>query len=235
MSKAKFFNGNVKVGKMLTFNKLAGNTKWNGCTGTCGEHCGGCYNPENPKESDCYVIKSYIQYKDAVIGPHVDNTIAMREHMSEAFDDLDRKLSRKRVIVPVRIHSSGEFETTGEIEGWINLARKHPDTPFYVYTKAYDLVDKVLTKDSKLPKNFFINYSIWHEHGIKEYNKWKKLDNVRAFVYDDGKYNYKQAGLNINCRCPAYNEKGKLDHNYTCDKCKICYQKKAKVCSCSSH
>jgi len=233
MEKVKFFKGNIKVGDMLTFNKLAGNIEWDGCMGSCGEHCSGCFDSKNPYESGCYVIKSYRQYKSSVIKPHTINTIGMREHLKDSFIELDRQLSRKRKILPIRIHSSGEFETTQEIEGWIELARKHPNMPFYVYTKAYDLLDEVLTKNSSLPSNFFINISVWHEQGIAIYNKWKKLDNIRAFVYDDG-YDYADK-ITIDGYCPAYNKAGKLSHDLTCDKCKICFQEKVKVCGCYSH
>ena len=50
---------------------------------------------------------------------------------------------------------------------------------------------------------------------------------------DDG-YDYSKK-LKIDCYCPAYDKSGKLSHDLTCDKCKICFQKKAKVCGCYSH
>ena len=84
-----------------------------------------------------------------------------------------------------------------------------------------------------MPSNMFINVSIWHENGIDTYNKWKHLDCIRAFVYDDG-YDYGDK-LKINCYCPAYDKNGKLHHDLTCDKCKICFQSKAKVCGCYNH
>ena len=43
-----FYNGNIKVGDMLTWNKLAGCGTLNGCKGTCGKYCKGCYNEEDP-------------------------------------------------------------------------------------------------------------------------------------------------------------------------------------------
>ena len=118
---------------------------------------------------------------------------------------------------------------------WLETAKMFPETPFYVYTKAYNIVDDILsnTKIEDLPNNFYINISIWHQNGIESYNKWKHLDAIRAFVYDDG-YDYSKK-LKIDCYCPAYDENGKLNHKLTCDKCKICFQKKAKVCGCYDH
>ena len=160
----------------------------------------------------------------------------MRSDIGKAFNDIRLQLSRaRRKPSAVRIHASGEIETTQELREWLTTAIMTPGIPFYIYTKAYEVLDGVLSSmDTRLiPKNFFINVSIWHEDGIAIYNKWKHLDCIRAFVYDDG-YDYSRL-LKIDCYCPAYDKNGKLSHDLTCDKCKICFQKKAKVCGCYSH
>lgn len=236
MYSAKFIkNGNIKVGNMWTWNKLAGNGIIAGCKGTCGEHCQGCYNPEQPKKSDCYVFKSYITYgwdKSTVVASHVKNTNAMRNDIEKTFEELRTQIRRaKNKPSVIRIHAAGELETANELVEWINTAKMFPETTFYLYTKTYRLVDAVLSELNALPSNFFINISIWHENGVECFNKWKKLDGVRCFIYDDG-YQY---DFDIDCHCPAYDKSGKLHHDLTCDKCKICFQNKAKVCSCYAH
>ena len=225
---------------MLTFNKLAGSTIFKGCPGSCKEHSAGCWNPNNWKKSPCYVAKSYTQYKDVVINCHIFNTLGMRNSPFAVAVILDNKLSRMRSIKPIRIHSSGELESVQELKAWLWLAKKHPKNKFYIYTKAYDILEEILEKEKKvLPPNFFINISIWHEAGIKYYLKWKNLTNIRAFVYDDGGYDYAKHGLTVKTYCPAYkkNEKGKvkLSHDLTCDKCTLCFQPKQKVIGCLSH
>lgn len=232
-SGAHFYNGNVKVGDMLTFNKLAGNVVLNNCLGTCGKHCAGCWNFENWRKSSCYVAKSYVQYKDKVINSHIVNTMAVRNKLRETFEDLNGQLKRKRTNKTVRIHSSGELEKVEELISWAWIAEQNPERTFYIYTKAYEILHEFFNKVDNIPKNLFINISIWHEYGVATYNEWKHLDNVRAFVYDDG-YNYGDE-LKFDCHCPAYNKKGKLSHKLTCDKCKICFQNKAKICACYSH
>lgn len=238
---AKFVkNGNIKIGNtMWSWNKLAGKGEIAGCKGTCGEHCHGCYNEEDPRKSPCYVFKSYNIYgwdHSSVVKGHVRNTKVMRENIEKAFNDIRLQLKRaKKKPSAVRIHAAGELETAHELRGWIETSKMTPDIPFYIYTKAYEVLDEVLSSmnANEMPKNFFINVSIWHENGIDIYNKWKHLDNIRAFVYDDG-YDYSKL-LDINCYCPAYDKNGKLSHELTCDRCKICFQKKAKVCGCYSH
>lgn len=233
-------NGNIKIGDtMWNWNKLAGSGVIAGCKGTCGSHCQGCYDANNPRKSPCYVFKSYNIYgwdHSSVVKGHVRNTNVMRENIDKAFNDIRLQLKRARKKPSaVRIHASGEIETAQELREWIETAALSPSIPFYIYTKAYEVLDDVLSSmdTNSMPSNFFINVSIWHENGIDMYNKWKHLDCIRAFVYDDG-YDYGEK-LKINCYCPAYDKSGKLKHDLTCDKCEICFQKRAKVCGCYSH
>ena len=163
-------------------------------------------------------------------------------------EHLDGILSRKRRVKPIRIHASGEIESTEELMEWMRLSKKHEAWPFYIYTKAEDYVDEALTRMAKegYPSNFFINVSIWHEHGVDIYNKWKHLPFIRAYVYDDG-WDYKSIGLELKKYCPAYQweektlKSGKisrkvvLKHDLTCDKCKMCFSEKNKVLGCLSH
>ena len=243
-----FYNGNIKVGDMLTWNKLAGAGTLNGCKGTCGKYCKGCYNEEDPMNSPCYVFKSYRQYKNDIINSHIVNTEAIRNDLKGTFELFKKTLGRKRRIKPIRIHASGEFESTEEIIEWMKLAKALPDWPMYVYTKAEDYLDEALIKIGKegYPNNFFVNVSIWHEHGVDIYNKWKHLPFIRAYVYDDG-WDYKSVGLELKKYCPAYQweektlKSGKvsrkvvLKHDLTCDRCKMCFSEKNKVLGCLSH
>lgn len=225
-----YANGNTKLGNMGSFSKLYGNkTYWindlnMAVKGTCGNYCAGC-------EKECYVRKSYRH--GSVMLNHARNTVSMRENTKQSFKDMDLQMSRKRKPFEiVRIHQSGEFEKAEEVDGWSDLARKHPETKFYVYTKAYDLVVPKLL-DGTIPSNLTVLISIWHSYGMSEYEMVKSLPNVKAFVVDDG-YDY---GLEFDTRCMAYDSKGKLNHNITCDKCKKCFNrgKKSKVIACYEH
>lgn len=231
--------GNIKVGSGIwTWNKLAGAGYIAGCKGTCGEHCQGCYNPNDPASSSCYVFKSYVRYnweESTIVKGHIRNTKIMRENKPKAFADIATQIDKAHNKPhAIRIHSSGEFEDANELIGWIILARAYDSIPFYVYTKAYSIVDEVLSKYI-LPENLFINISIWHDIGTECFNKWKHLPNVRAFVYMDGyEYDFKP-----DCMCPAYkkteNGKTKLVHDLPCEKCGICFNTKAQICGCFDH
>ena len=227
---ARFSGGNVKLGNMGSFSKLYGNdtfsTRYGMVCGSCGNHCIGCKHA-------CYVRKSY-RY-GSVINAHARNTLAFRINLENAFSELDGQLSRKRKAWDVvRINQSGEIESVSELLSWIRLARKHPESKFYIYTKNFDAVEYVAETDIIVPDNFTLLISIWHEYGINEFKKYKSLSWVKAFVYMDG-FDYETHGIKVETLCHAYDENGKLDHNITCDKCKKCIHSIFKVIGCYEH
>ena len=225
-------NGNIKLGKSMgVWSTLMGDdtytVKINGIEtsvkGTCGHHCAGC-------KGNCYVKKSY-RYPSVVLG-HARNTLAIR-NVEKCFQDLDGQLTRKRKPFDIiRIDQSGEIENDDQFAMWVKLANNHKETNFYIYTKNYDVVIPALLAGI-VPDNMTVLISIWHTFGVNEYQKVKHLENVKAFVYDDN-YEY---GFTMNTYCTAYNEKGKLDHNITCEKCRKCFNRlnSCKVIGCKSH
>lgn len=231
MPVARLTGGNIKLGNMATFNKLYGNdefmTEYGKIAGSCGDHCRGC-------KAACYVRKSY-RYPSVIKG-HARNTAAMRLDMKKAFSDIDAQLSRKRTPYNVvRIHQSGEIESTDELINWVKIAARHPETRFYIYTKNFQALRGLIESGETITSNFTLLISIWHEIGIDEYNQYKNHDFIKAFVYDDHNFNYAAAGLNIQAYCPAYDENGKMNHEKTCEKCGLCIHSNAKIIGCHDH
>lgn len=240
--------GNIKLGETIgTWSTLFGDkvydTPFGKVKGTCGEHCKYCGVSINGKQPSCYVRKSY-RY-GSVIQRHAANTIAIRTDVKKCFEDLHGQLTRKRKkFVYVRIDQSGELETTEQFKGWEWLSDNHQETTFYIYTKAYEIVVPELLAGN-VPDNLVVLISIWHEQGIEAYNKVKHLTNVKAFVYMDKNKNadgwwyeeYAAHGVEIQTICKAYDEKGKMNHNITCDKCKKCIacRKNTKIVGCFDH
>ena len=228
----KFVGGNIKLGNMGSFSKLYGDdvfiTKYGEMRGTCSGHCDGC-------KKYCYVRKSY-RY-GSVINNHARNTRAFRTDLKRSFDDLHAQLSRKRKPFDViRINQSGEIETTAELCCWVDLAARHPESRFYIYTKNFLAVFEMIAAigADNIPDNFTILISVWHEYGVNEYKVLKNHSFIKAFVYCDG-YDYSKHGIVFDGDCKAYNEAGKLDHNITCDKCKKCFNRSTKCISCNAH
>lgn len=225
--------GNAKLGPSIwSYSKLAGGGKIKNCQGSC-PNCEGCYNAEHPEESTCYVFTSYRLYHN-VVDAHIRNTNIMRNDMAKAFEELDTQIKRaKKKPTVCRIFASGDLETSQELKGWFGLATKNPNTKFYMYTKSCNVLNEVLP-NTKIPKNLYINVSIWHESNLDTYNKYKKLKNVRAFVYMDD-YDY-SGKIKINGMCPAYSkDKRGMNHDYSCETCGLCFQEKVKVVGCWEH
>lgn len=228
-------SGNVKLGNMWSWSTLMGSTDWFvpklgiAVTGTCGQHCASC-------EDDCYVRKSYL-FRPSVLYGHARNTLALRSNPEGTFDTLEGYIRRAQNPPDfIRINQSGEVEKIEELKGWEWLAEMHPDTILYLYTKAYEYAVPELLAGN-VPMNLIILISIWHEMGIEAFNKVKHLPNVKAFVYDDGEFDYAAHGLEIQTYCGAYDDKGHLNHNITCQKCKLCFNcnARAKVIGCKAH
>lgn len=178
----------------------------------------------------------------------------MRNDPAECFQMLSDYLSRKRIpIVAGRFNQSGELENRAEFEGMCGIAVDHNGTPFYIYSKMFDLLTEMLL-NGEVPKNMTVNFSIWHEQGIEEFLKVAHLPNVKAFVYCDknsdpvngwGPEEYALHGINIDTWCKAYGTDGKMNHDITCEHCTKCFntikdgkvvvKKKAKVIACWNH
>lgn len=234
--KAKFNkNGNIKLGRrMWSFSKLYGNwahesARYGAVMGSCGSYCDGC-------SKSCYVRKSY-RYP-SVIDSHARNTLAFRNDLQGAFNDLNKQIDRaKNKPAYIRIDQSGEIESPMELLLWVLTAKKHPNTAFYTYTKNFDAVRMVINtfdNGASIPSNITINISVWHEYGMDAFEEFKKYPFIKAFVYDDG-FDYAAHGLNIETYCRAYDEAGKMDHNVTCELCRKCIDRPAKVIGCFDH
>lgn len=263
LKKAKIKKGtqadNIKLGDMGSWAMLFGNVDWYipeldiTVKGTCGEHCKGCFDPENPKCSSCYVAKSYVmrtnRNEDGTVGDiqknpctvklgHAYRTIAMTMFRKDLLTSLDWQMTKKRKkFGVVRINESGELTCYEDLELWCELARRHPETIFYLYTKNYKAVYKAI-ENNIITDNLFINISVWHKAGIKEYLDMQNHSQIRAFVLVDDEWTkekYASKGLNITSVCAAYDEKGKMNHEITCDKCKKCFRRDNKCTGCYEH
>lgn len=236
-------DGNIKLGKTIaTWSTLFSDAEWNipelGITvsGTCGEHCKGC-------KGSCYVKKSYDRYTQKGTGRcsvklgHAIRTILLRYYPEKVFSDLDSQIKKARnPIQIVRWNQSGEIENEIQFGILCRLAENNPDVKFFVYTKNYGVVVPALLA-GKVPENLTVLISIWHMYGVAEYKKVAHLDNVKAFVYDDRTFKYEIVGIHIDTYCKAYDEKGHMDHNITCDICTKCFNryKGHKVIGCYAH
>lgn len=263
LEKAKIKDGtsadNIKLGNMGSWAELPGNCEYYipeldvTVKGTCGEFCKGCFNAANPRCSSCYVFKSLIRYThsnpDGTSGDILKNkcsvklgqayrTIAMTMFRKDLLVSLDKQLTNKRKKFKViRINESGELTCYEDFEMWCELAKRHSETVFYMYTKNYAAVRKALI-NAIVPANLFINISIWHNCGISAYLEMKDHPQIRAFCLVDDEWTrekYYSKGIEITSMCGAYDEQGKMNHAVTCDKCKKCFSSNNRCVGCNEH
>lgn len=224
--------GNTKLGESIaTFSKLYSDeeieTPLGVIKGSCKtEFCTGC-------KPSCYVPKSY-RYNSVRQG-HGRNTLAIRSSLEVSYEELRNQLSRARKpFTIVRVHQSGELEDTREFLMWCQLAKDFPTVTFYIYTKAFPYVIPALLA-GKVPDNFKINLSVWHEYGMKEYELVKHLPNVKAFICDDRNREPGNDCMEYETMCKAYDIKGKMNHDITCEKCRKCFNETTKTIGCYEH
>ena len=176
--------------------------------GTCGGICEKCGCME-----ECYAVKALIRQHNSCTKAWGENTLLAREDCNRYFEEIERFLSLN--LVPVfRWHVSGEIMNMNYLCEMIRIAIDNPETQFYVYTKAYKIVEHVVRHPEDCPPNLHILVSIWHKN-------YKNPYGFPEFIYDDGT----EEELNTVPHCPAVNRDGK-ETGVTCAVCRKCWRVK---------
>lgn len=245
--------GNRKIGKGIwAFSTLPGNkdnllyVKGKGLLtnipGTCSHYCTDCFN------NGCYAVRDAKLHSNACIPAWGENTLLLREAPKRLFSEIDLFITMKNAKYlqtkdekyhKVRIwrwHVSGEIESLLQLKLMNEVAIKHPEVNFSVYTKNFDVLIKYIKKYkvTSIAENFIINISEWHGVARPFLDKYPGVFNV--FEYDDSNLKDctmpevdKQRLAKI-AHCPAVAKDGshradKDGNPITCDHCKRCYTK----------
>ena len=244
-------NGNSKIGKgIASFSTLPGNAQHlvtlktgqvlTTIPGTCTHNCKHCFHK-------CYAVNALKRYMNTCLKAWGDNTLLLRS--GRLFDELDAYLNKKNAkylktkkkedirIRYFMINVSGEITSGTELMQWDDLARRHPEIIFAVYTKNYRALEVFLSKRDDTAPNFVINVSQWHgcadeflaKHpGI--FNVFEYIDTNRKDCEATDELKKHMEAVSKTRMCPAVTAKGKHAKNsegkdVTCDSCKYCYQK----------
>lgn len=189
--------GNSKLGPgIYTYSKLAG--RQHSCPGST-DSC----------EEYCYA-------KRLVTNPWVWKLLADNTARGDALPPLpdDAKI--------VRFHVSGDFDTAGYVESWIELAKQRPAVKFFGYTRSWrcDDILPALERFRALP-NVFLWASVDAEMTVLPPTGWKI-----AWVEDDPRVQkvgsqYIADDNKASIACPE--EAGKVKD---CETCRFCFQRK---------
>lgn len=201
--------GNTKTG-ISSFNLLAGDKAhaYNGATpknaraellnvcGTCTGNCPGCY------------AKAMTRYIN-VYNAYAENTLQAMNDPFGTVAEIESKLYGGATLPRYfRIHDSGDFFSLEYFTAWVELAKRHPETIFYAYTKEAEIVTAYGVDN--LPDNFTLLCSPWE--GVAD-----PIADLPQFIYDNGS-NPEIAKLP---HCPAVDKEGHRT-GVTCIQCKAC-------------
>lgn len=242
--------GNNKIGKgIYAFSSLPGNEEHRpvikdkgyvvNIPGTCSKYCNEC-----AKDGACYAWRDLKLHHNVTAMAWGENTLLLRSGL--VFDMIDNYINKKNAkyykskkdkdlhVRTWRINVSGELEDLKQLNGWNNLALKHPEVNFGIYTKNYDVLDEFLSNGGHIADNFVINISQWN-HVADDFLR-RHPGEFNVFEYDET--NKKtctwsqedRERLSKISHCPAVDIKGhhaktKDGKDITCDMCKRCYRK----------
>jgi hypothetical protein len=258
-AKLHIAKGNTKIGKTIySFSTLPGNKEHliyakgillTDIPGTCTNLCEGCFGA-------CYAVNSAQRHHNAVIQAWAENTLLLRNKPKELFDEIDKYITEKNIayynsqgvkdrkITTWRWNVSGEIQNVQELEMMNNLARKHPEVQFGIYTKNFTALGKLLDKIGDTEPNFAVNVSQWHHVADEFLAKYPNKCNV--FEYDDSNLKHHDLSeedvlrLEKVTHCPAVTKEGHHatlpnGESITCDRCKRCYTKTGRHTAVYSH
>ena len=207
--------GNVKTGAIPSFNLVPGDgyeVTRDGhyiapVFGTCKGVCDGC-------KSSCYARRIYRMQRPTIVRAWAENTLLARLYPFE-FQTLMRAWLKENEPRYFRLHVSGEFDNWTYFKIWVNIARWCRGTIFYTYTKRTDFLERYERDYGRLPDNFVIQVSMWHD-------TVENPTGAPAFIYDDGTEDLEHIP-----HCPAVakpKKPGTLGHKtgVTCQQCKRC-------------
>ena len=219
---------NGKLGNIPQFNTLPGDEPLklsNGQTlcnikGTCGTACKDC-------KSSCYAVRAALYHNNSVIPAWGRNTVIMRNDPEKVKSEIN-EYCRKNIVKYFRFHTSGELESSEQLELYCDICNDNPDVIFYIYTKRFDVLTEYFL-NHPVPDNFIVNLSEWHGN-ISDYLKNDVYEGVRGeveeifskfnvFSYDDG--NSSMEGLT---HCPAIDKTGH-ETGVTCAQCRRCMKR----------
>ena len=142
----QLIKNNKSLLKLKVVKYLKNYFKKNKVCKNCKDCFGLCYNNKsinqhaNKSISDLRTLLAFIIDKEAL-----KNKIKLESKFSNLF----------------RINTNGEIHSREMLDFWIELSNESQFTRFFTYTKSYQLFESYLNEVNELPKNFFLNISVF--------------------------------------------------------------------------
>ena len=246
--------GNSKIGQMLNWSTLPGNAahpliakgrRITNVEGTCSHNCSGCFK-------SCYARRSILQHHNSVTRSWAMNTLMIRNKFEECFRQIDSEITKvnKKFYEShnpadlkfkfFRINVSGELQSVEELEAWNNLAARHPEINFGIYSKNSEVLIAFFRRNRQSAANLCINISEWHGVMAPTINRLHAMGAIfNVFEYDDSNLGScslspeEKARLRALPKCPAVGATKENRHpvnpktgqSWHCEECRGCYTK----------
>ena len=246
-AKLHISKGNSKIGKGIwSFSTLPGNSEHliyiggkdgenkillTDIPGTCSKYCNGC-----AKDGACYAWRDAKLHHNVTIRAWGENTLLLRHDPDKLFSMIDEFITNKNKK-KIQVNTwRCEIESLKQLELMNDLAAKHPEVAFGIYTKNYDVLEEFIKIHGveALSENFTINVSEWHGVAAAFIAKYPGVFNV--FEYDDSNHKGNELSeadverLKHVTHCMAvkadgHHAKTPDGRPITCDMCKRCYHR----------
>jgi Gene product 88 len=109
----------------------------------------------------CYAMKGgYVQWKSVSLGQSkllnwlYNDPDNFMQTLTDEISKLEKKYNKKNTRLNIRWHDAGDFFSPEYLEKSFNIAKQHPNTKFYAYTKIGNV------SKAERPNNFIINFSM---------------------------------------------------------------------------
>ena len=186
--------------------------------GTC-SNCSECFG-SGRGFVPCYAAGNVRQYRETAKA-YARNTRLLREApeflllvVCAAIQYHGRELFRFNV--------SGDVENVEQLKNfYFPICDAFPGVKFAIYTKRPDLFQQAADEGAPIPDNLAVNWSLWNRRPTTEEQATARAYGMQFAIYDDGTAD-ELAELS---HCLKNNKHGRKT-GMTCDRCKICYNKR---------
>lgn len=143
----------------------------------------------------CYAMKGgYVQWKNSSMAQTrllnflVNDPDGFMRELDKEITEAEKKYNKKKTKVAIRWHDAGDFFSPEYLNSAYSLAKKHPNTDFYAYTKIASVAH------SAKPKNFKINFSMGSQPSQEKQIDYSQTKNSRVVpkeLFSDLVYHHK--------------------------------------------
>ena len=174
-------NGNSKMGRIPSVSTLPFITCPPCCKCTCGEKC--------------YAAKLAI-LRPCVLASYAKNTAIAIKQPERYFMEIESVMSISKYF---RFHVSGDIMNRAYFSRMIQACIHNPNCQVLVFTKQYEIVNKWIEDQGKLPDNMHLLFSGWE--GLKPENPYN-LPETNVFGKEGPTETWLVCGGNCeNCAC----------------------------------